>query len=237
MMGAGQAGSAIGMAGTILQMIANGQDQDAINKAKRNEVAQQGIYQGEANAITRQNIASSGAKDAQAQMAAGQNNRGQIYNNLSQALAPVGQANPTGGAGGARAGAAGGAWNNLVAGNVAKAGSYSDWEANQANKNAQASQKLGILGSFSKGTASLLPTQLQVAAHKADTLSGWGEVIQDIGNTIGGSPTSAAVGKPDTGGGWGGPVSDAYEQQGTDEMNSIAAGGNIGGQSVWQGLY
>ena len=168
--------------GTALSLAGNAKEQSAINSARAQETAQQAAIQNQANNITQGSIAASTPQVAQQQMATGQANRMSLTQDLREATAPGEQALPATGTGSARSSAAGNVWQNLVSGNQAKAGSYSDWENQQAIKNAQASQKLGILNNFSAGDASLLPVEMQVASQKGDALSGWGSIVSGLGN-------------------------------------------------------
>jgi hypothetical protein len=168
--------------GTALSIAGNAKEQSAINAARNTETAQQSDIQRQANNITAGSIAASTPQVAQQQMQQGQANRMALTQDLQAAAAPGEQALPATGGGSARTQAAGNVWQNLVEGNQAKAGSYSDWENQQAIKNAQASQKLGILNNFSAGDASLLPVEEQVASQKGDALSGWGSIMSGLGN-------------------------------------------------------
>lgn len=225
----GSAGGAIAGIGTVMQMVANNQDQGAINKARAAEIAQQATYQSQANGITKASIADAGMPTEAAETAAGAKNRTGLYNNLSTALAPVTAAAPPSGAGGARSSAASNVWGSLVSGNMAKAGSYQDWENQQSIKSAQAGQKLGILGSFSQGTASLLPVQLQVAGQKGDELGAWGNVISNIGNAVSGA-AQTANNTPQTGSSSGGSSSgsgwDSLLGQNFDGSGGYSSGDN-----------
>lgn len=175
-------GGGLALTSTALSIAGNAKEQAAINAARSNEVAAQAGLQQRSNAIANQSIAKSTAPVARGQIDAGAAQRTALYNVLQKASVPIAAANPVSGAGSARSAGTGTAWSNLVAGNQAQAGGYSDWENQQNIKNADASQKLGIINSFSRGTAGLLPIQLQVAGQAGDQLSGWGSIVGALGS-------------------------------------------------------
>ena len=195
----GVAGGGIDTIGAGMQMIANSEDQRAINRARQNANQQQGLLQGQANQITQGNITSATRANANKQIQAGAATRNATTDALRTATSPINSALPSSGAGSARTAAASSAWGNLVGNNAAQAGGYGDWEQNQSIKNAQASQKPGILGNFAQGNASLLPVKVAVAGQAGNELSGWGNIVSMIGNTVGGAAALNQYNKPQTG--------------------------------------
>ena len=200
--------------------IANAKDQAAMNAARNYEAAQQAGIQQQANQITQGNITQATPQTAAKETAAGAANRNATFDALRTGTAQAGAALPPTGAGGARAGASGTAWGSLVGNNAAKAGGYADWEQEQAIKDAQAGQKLGILNSFAGGDARLLPTRLAVASQSANTLSAWGNIVSMIGNSVGGSAALNQYNNPQTNGGNvttdnASPSAQAWYRQGT----------------------
>ena len=182
-------GTALSIAATGATIAANAKEQAAMNAARANEVSQQAALQQKNQAIANQSIQKSTPKVAQQQLQQGQDQRTALFTALQKASVPIASALPA--TNNARSSAGGNAWQSIVAGNQAKAGSYADWESQQANKNAQAGQEIGIGNNFSQGTASLLPIQMQVAGQAGDELSGWGSIVGAIGR---GAMTTGAVG-------------------------------------------
>ena len=198
--------AAIGtVAGTALSIAGNVKSQNAMNAARANETNQQAQIQKQSNAIFKNSLAQSTPNTAQQQMQAGQAARTNAWQNLQDATTPTASAlpatsgtttsgtgssgsatssSPTSGAG-QRAASAGNTWNALNAKSAATEGSYGDWQNQQAIKNASAAQQLGVQNNFSQGDAALLPTELDVASHQGDALSGWGSIVSSLGNLAG----------------------------------------------------
>ncbi len=228
-------------AGTGLSLAANAQEQSAINAARANEVNQQRALQNQANAIFQNSLAQSTPATAQQQLQQGAAARNSAFQDLQSAITPVASALPTANAGanantptaGAqqRATSAGDTWNSLLARANATEGSYGDWQNQQAIKNADTAQKLGVINNFSAGDASLLPTELQVASQAGDSLGGWGSILSSLGNLAGYAGKFATPAMP--------AVSPAAAQSmanwATDPnglYNSIALGGLPNGSST-----
>ena len=189
-------GSVASLAGTGLQIAGNEKAKSAMNATRKNAVDQQGALQRQSSQIANDSIAASGPQSAATQTAQGAATRMALTDALRQGNTPIAAANPVGTSASTGAtGAAGNAWTNLVAGNQAKAGSYADWENQQAIKNAEAGQKIGVLNNFSQGDAALLPVEMQVASQKGDKLSGWGSLVQGLGSAamLGGAIGMAAA--------------------------------------------
>ena len=196
-------------AGTGLSIAGNEASQSAMNAARANEVNQQAALQKQSNAIFQNSLAQSTPQTAQQQMQQGQAARTNAWQGLQDATTPVASALPTttsgsttgssttgggtstGAAGtptsgaSARAASAGNSWNTLLANAAAREGSYGDWQNQQAIKNANAAQQLGVVNNFSQGDAALLPTELQVASQAGDSLSGWGNIVSSLGSLAG----------------------------------------------------
>lgn len=194
--------AAIGtVAGTGLSVAGNIKDQNAMNAARASEASKQAALQKQSNAIFQDSLAKSSPNSAQQQMEAGQTARQNAWQTLQDATTPTASALPTTsgtatkGAAQRAAGAAG-TWNALNANAAAREGSYGDWENQQAIKNADASQKLGVVNNFSQSDAALLPTELQVASQAGDGLSGWGSIVSSLGNLAGYANKFGNFGKP-----------------------------------------
>jgi hypothetical protein len=184
-------------------MAGNAKAQAAMTAARANEVNQQAGLQQQSNAIFQKSLAGSTPATAAQQMQEGQAQRNNAWQALQTASAPVASAlpatsdpnSPTAQAK-ARAGTAANAWNTLNANAAAKEGSYGDWQNQQAIKNANAAQQLGVINNFSAGDASLLPTELQVASQAGDKLSGWGSVVGMLGNLTSLASKAGTFGTP-----------------------------------------
>jgi hypothetical protein len=231
-------GGATALTSATLSAVAASKQQAAINAARSAEVSQQAALQQRTQALSNKSIAQSTAPVAKQQMQTGQDQRTALFDALQKSSVPIAAANPIDGSG--RTTATGNAWTNLVAGNQAKVGSYSDWENEQAQKNADIGQKIGIQNSFSQGTAALLPIQLQVANQAGDQLSGWGNIVGALGKAASAyGVASAYSGAAGTAGGAAGGAttsafpSDAYTAQGNAMINNIQAGGGVGEAPVW----
>ena len=193
-------GGTLAITSTALSLAANAKQQAAINAARSTEAANQAALQSRSKAITNQSIKQSTPEVAKQEIQQGTDARTQLYNALKSSSVPVASALPA--TNNARTAATGNAWSNLVSGNQAKVGSYSDWESQQAIKNANVGQQLGIQNSFSSGFANLLPIQLQVANQAGDQLAGWGSIVGALGSAAMSSGTSRiGAGGGATGGG------------------------------------
>jgi len=177
-------GGGLALTSTAMDIAGNAKEQSAINAARNSEAQAQTALQRQSSAIANTSIQGSTKPVADQQIATGAAQRNALFQSLQKASVPVASANPVTGAGSARTSAGGTAWENLVGGNQSAAGGYGDWENQQRIKDADANQKLGIVNSFSQGTASLLPIQLQVAGQAGDKLSGWGNIVGALGKGV-----------------------------------------------------
>ena len=219
-------GGVIQGTGTALEMMANAREQAAMNTVRSNALSDQAGLNTQAQNLVQGSIAASTPQNAARQVAAGVANRTGVLTTL-QGATPLNTITPSSGNGAARGTAGATAWGNMVGSNMAKSGAYSDWEDQQNIKNAQAGQKLGLLGSFAQGNANVLPIQMAAAGDSQHQLAGWGMLVSDIGASISGGAQSAKVPKGTDSGG--GPVSDAYQQGGENAIYNIGEGGNVGG--------
>lgn len=177
-------------AGTGMGIAGNMQAQDAINRTRANAVSKQAGLDRQAQAIAQKNIDQSTIEQANADMAKGQQRRQTAWDTLQKSSTPIASALPatTGtGTGKAAARAAGSAntWNTLNANAAAKEGSYGDWQTAQSVRNSDIAQKLGAINNFAQGDARVLPTELEVASHAGDELSGWGQIVSSLGMLTG----------------------------------------------------
>ncbi|MDE2098678.1 MAG: hypothetical protein KGL39_15595 [Patescibacteria group bacterium] len=194
------AGLALGAVGTGLSLAGNAKSQSAMNQARANEVAQQADLQNKNNALVQKSIAGSTPATAQQQMDAGAAARNNIWAGLQNATTPTASALPATGAttptssAAKRTTNAANTWNTLNQNAAAREGSYSDWQTQQAIKNADTAQQLGINNSFSQQDASLLPLEVQVAGQAGDKLSGWGSIVGALGSLAGIAGATGALG-------------------------------------------
>jgi hypothetical protein len=239
------------LVGTGLSIAGNAEDQSAMNSARANEVNQQAQLQKQANAAFQNSLAQSTPNTAQQQMQQGAAARTNAWANLQDATAPVASALPdTSGSGTSnsptnsakqRASVSGNAWNTLTAKAGATEGGYGDWENQQAIKNANASQQLGVINNFSQGDAALLPTELQVASQKGDALGGWGSIVSSLGNLAGIANQAGTFGNGTTASNNAAALSE-YNGVGSPGMTGAPIGNGAGfydspPTSVWANLY
>ena len=223
--------------GTGLQMAGNAKAQSAMTAARANEVGQQAQLQGQSNAIFKKSLAGSSPATAAQEMQQGQAQRNTAWQNLQSATAPVASAlpatsdpnSPTAKAS-ARANSAANTWNTLNANAAAKEGSYGDWQNQQAIKNANAAQQLGVINNFSAGDASLLPTELQVASQAGDKLSGWGSVVSMLGNLSGLASKAGTFGTST-------PAAPQGNLSWANPTGSAPVVDNTGGAATWANVY
>ena len=219
--------------GAAMSIAGNAKSQSAINAARSNEVAQQSAIQQKSNAIFQNSLAQSTPAVAAQQMAQGQNQRQSIWNTLQSASTPVASALPaTGtttatGKANARATTAGNALNTMNEAASAREGSYGDWENQQAIKNADAAQELGVQNNFSQGDAALLPTELSVASQAGDKLGAWGSIVSSLGQLAGVAGATGAFKTAAPG---------AVDANGVPIANNIAAHAEAGFSPVSQGV-
>lgn len=245
------AGLALGAVGTGLSIAGNAKSQAAMNKARANEVAQQADLQKKNNALVSKNIASSTAKSAQQDMNAGAASRNNIWSSLQSATTPAASALPATGSGtptsraNARTTASANTWNQLNQDAAAREGSYSDWQTQQAIRNASTAQELGINNSFSQEDASLLPLEMQVAGQAGDKLSGWGSIVGALGSLAGIAGATGALGGSAAAG-----TAAAQAASVRNEYNGTGAAGMTGsgitprsalpttpGGTIWSNIY
>jgi hypothetical protein len=188
-----------------MQMAGNAKSQSEMNKTRAAFVAKNAKLQDESDQIALESAGKSSPKNAQKELDAGAAGRENAWNNLQLATTPIASALPatsspdsaTGRATAATGGATS-AWNRIVTNAGARMGSYGDWETQQAVKNADAAQRLGIVNNFARGNANLLPLEMTVASQKGDKLSGWGQLVGALGamTSVGGMAAGAFASAP-----------------------------------------
>ena len=195
---------AVTAVGTGLEMAANSEDQNAINSAEQSTNAQLAEDQKKNDAIMQQQEAGQGASVAQKDIASGAAQRNALANVLKQASMPAtdvpisstGADSTTQGAT-ARAASRGNAWSNVVNNAQNQEGGYGDWATALDVGNKNTNSQLGVVNTEAQGTANLLPLEVQVASHKGDALSGWGQIVSALGQVASlGAATGAFGGAP-----------------------------------------
>lgn len=207
------------LASAGLQAAAAQRAQDEMNAKVRQELLRQKGYQQQAQSTYKQSLGQSTAAKAKEQTAQGANERNAAYQTAqavpltASAAAPVANASPIAMAGQQAIGAANTARANYMG--------QENWQLLQAIKNLQANQELGVTSNLARGSAGVLPVELQQAQHAGDSLAGLGQIIGTLGNlygmgsmfapsgagatvgtvrTLGGGPESYAYGVPSSGG-------------------------------------
>ena len=182
--------AAVTAAGSGMSIAGNQQAKSAMEKTRSQYAAKQAENQRQAKQLFDNSLGNNAPEDANAAMDKGQASRQAIYEGLKQSAQPIAAALPataaTGKAGKQASGAAN-TWNTLNAANAAKEGGYSDWQTGQSIDNSRTNQGLSVISDAARGDARLLPLELQVAGQAGDKLSGWGQIVSQLG-----SLTSAA---------------------------------------------
>lgn len=195
------AGLALGAVGTGLSAAGAAKSRSAMSKTRAQFAAKQGALQDQSNDIFQDSLSKSTRKGAGAAISKGASDRQTAWHTLNDASAPIATALPATSTSAPTnraakiAGGAASAWNNLNAGNQARAAGYGDWEDAQARKDADEAQKLGVINNFSQGDARVLPGELDAASRKGDALSGWGNIVSSLGSLAGTAGASGAFGK------------------------------------------
>lgn len=188
--------------GTGLDIAGNAESQAAENKTRSQENAQQQALQNKASQVTATNVQASSPANVNKELSAGAGNRENAWEGLNQITTPVASALPATGAPASPtanaekvSNSAGNTWNNLVSGNAAKMGSYSDLATEQGIQDQNTAEQLGEINNFSQGDAGLLPLEMDVASQRGGPLSGWGSIVSSLGNLVGLANAAGAFGQ------------------------------------------
>ena len=234
------AGVGLPLVSAGLSMAGNAVAQKQMNATRAQAVAKNASLARESNAVFKTSLSKSGADTAAQQVDAGAAQRGTIWNALQQASQPVASALPATASNAKTVQGSSGAdaWNKLTSKAQAKEGGYSDWQTQQAVKNAEADRQQSMINNFARADASLLPTELQVASAAGDKLGAWGSIVGSLGTLAGmtssfGTPTKTGTG-----------VSPTQSQAAANEFNGNGAPGMAGGPQVlpatntaWNKIY
>lgn len=200
-MGAGGmgAGSYMQMAGGGIQSAASAHEAMDMAHAYETEALRQRRYRDQALGNFNSLVGQSGAGTAQGDMATGQANRLNLYNNLADANLSFTNNATTGVARDAAA-------EQLAGRAQSKIGRYGDWRFQQGLREQDSQRKLGQITNFASGMASVFPYRMYSAQHGWDWLRAAGQAISALGgasgsmNWGGGQPTSGGQPMPGTGG-------------------------------------
>lgn len=209
-------GAALSVIGGVLQSIAASKAQDRMNQVFSDAMTRQQHLGQQATEAWQTGLQGQGVETANQQLAQGQQQREQLYNQLGATPSSA-----TGPAMSARDSAYGAA-SGRVRGRL---GSYSDWELMQSLQRIKTQNELNKISNFSKGWEGVLPAQLTDAQHSQDELSFWGSLIASVGGGMGGSTkTSMPSSQQNPGGGGLDPYSiqspTGYEQGGGGAYNA-----------------
>lgn len=191
-------------AGTGMSIAGQQESADAMDRARANFQANQKKLQKDANQVFVKSSSQATRSAADEALAKGAQERGQIVAALKQASTPMATALPSNSAtgykvsdpGAAAAQAAGDATRAATTTAANNLGAYDDWaNQNQLNQ-AEAARNFAPISSKSQGNARIFPTQLEVASHKGDNLSQWGQIVGALGSVAGG--VSGLVSTPAT---------------------------------------
>ncbi len=199
------AGLALSAAGAGMQMAGNAKAKSAMDNAQTAELLRQRGHQQEADAAFQQNVARSDRATAEAEQAAGADRRigetAAIDQTGAGVPAPItaqesGSATPNSAAAAAKRSAAttraaGSAWSNLVGAAKARLAGGDDWQLEQGIANQRTNQDLAITSSKARGSAAILPYEMNEASHKGDSLRGWGQLVSALGAVTGGYAATA----------------------------------------------
>ena len=194
-------GAAAAAAGTGMQMAAASEDRAAMAAAQQAELARQKGYQSEADATFKKSLKESAPESAAGQLDKAAADRAAHYQEIESSTigtplptrpsgnTVVGQPGTNGGSATARASAdaarTASAWSDLGNAAQSRLGSYGDWGLTQSIKNARANQDLAITSNLARGSAEVLPYEMQAAQHKGDALASWGSLVSALGSVAG----------------------------------------------------
>jgi hypothetical protein len=174
------AGLGLSLLGTGLGVGASVIDQNKMNDAASAELLRQQGYQKQANTAFQASAGQAGSDTAQKQIANTANQQSQLYKALQSSNltgAPSSTASPD---------AVTQARTQAIIGQGNQAGSrlagYGGWQTNQYLKDLQAQEQLGVIGGNARGSAAVLPYELQQAGHAGDSLAFAGQGLSALGS-------------------------------------------------------
>lgn len=183
-------GAALSAAGTGASLAAAEQSKKAIANVRSAEAERQKGYQSDAQALLQKNITESDATAAQTDLAAGESQRQNTYQQLQGQSLGAQLPSMTGGnrlvkGEAARSADFSNAWTK--AGNTARAklGAYGDWGTKQVTRTARGNQSLAAVSRNARGSADILGAEAEQASHKGDTLANVGQGLSMAGSIAG----------------------------------------------------
>jgi hypothetical protein len=199
------AGLALSAAGAGMQYAGAQKAKSAMNNAQTAELLRQKKYQEEADASFQANLKQSDRATAEAETQAGATRRAAEYQALDRtaagAEAPM-TATATGGANSAAGAvkrtaatvsATNNAWSRLVSDARAKLGGADDWQLSQNTRNTRTNQDLALTSSKARGSAAVLPYEMNAASQQGDSLKAWGSLVGALGSAVGMAGATAPV--------------------------------------------
>lgn len=185
-------GLAISAASAAASAAAQGQANSAVSHQRDAELARQAEFQRKASGVVADSLAQSGRTTADQQIDQGAAKRAADFTRVTTPALPAGQpvtqnrlvASPTSLAAG-NAAAQTAAWNSIIGGAQARNGGYADWGLNQAVKNSRAAERLGVIGTNSRNSASVNQLELQDATHAGDAVGNIGQLLGAAGSVMG----------------------------------------------------
>ena len=186
----------LAVAGTGMQMAGARKARKEMNQTRDAEMARQKGYQREAQQTFNDSLAKSGRDVAATTMENAAQRRVANYNRMERSGggSPMVVARSNHTVGTTPQSASGAAWSRAVAGNQAKLGATGDWQMQQGIKDTRAGQALQITADNARGSARLLPMELDEASHAGDELSGWGQILSAVGQVAGSASMGGKAG-------------------------------------------
>lgn len=171
------------MSGSALQSGASAHESMDMARAFRSEQERQGRYRGQAQQNFNQLVGQSGTTTASNDMAAGAENRKNLYGQLADTKMSFQPKLTTGSIRDAAA-------QQLAGEAQARLGSYSDWRQAQGQRELSSQRNLGQIENFAAGTGSVFPYRMYEAQHGWDWMAALGQALGSIGGNFGGGASN-----------------------------------------------
>lgn len=225
-------GLAAGAAGTGLSIAGGLAQQDALDKTRQQEAAQQRMLSNKARWLAQKNILASSPDNASNTLDKGAQERSNLFKALQNASEPIATALPATGRASTTAKARNGSWADLVTGAADRIGSQGDLANKWSINNADTNTGLGVLNRFSQQDASILPLEMQVAGQAGDSLNTWAGITSALGSAANlARPSLSATGVT--------PLSSVGNYPGTASMlNGAGASARVPRLgNIWSTIY
>lgn len=185
MWGALLAGIGLALAGTAAQVSASAQARAAAERKTRKELLRQQEFKEGARRAFNVSLEQSTPEVAQRQIGQGTEQRQQEYERVKNLpFSSAGEVVPGSPSSVVETTKRAGQEQGLSLAQ-ARLGGYTNWDLQQAIKNLRANQAIGLESSLARGSANVLPFELQDAAHAGDTLAGIGSLLSTVGAGLG----------------------------------------------------